>query len=97
MRVSSTLHVFTVRLSEGMRARSMTCVSRSSRGRAPVEREFHASSIFEIRSSEESHARAEIFCLHVRSSVESHVRARSLFSENFEKCFKVHLYILISF
>ena len=50
---------------------------------------------FTVRSSEGSHARAELFCLHVRSSVESHARARPLFSENFEKCFKVHLCILI--
>ena len=58
MRVSSTLHVFAVCASEGMHARARTCVSRSSGGRSPVEREFHASSTFTVRSSEESHARA---------------------------------------
>ena len=87
MHVSSTLHVFTVRSSEGMHSRARTCVSRSSEGRAPVEREFHASSTFTVCSSEKSHARAELLCLHVRSSIESHARARPLFSENSEKCF----------
>ena len=42
----------------------------SSRGRAPVEREFHAASTFAFRSSEESDARAELLCLHVRSSMD---------------------------
>ena len=62
MRVTNTLHV---RSSEGMHARARTCVSRSSRGRAPVEREFHASSTFAVHSSEESQARVCRFCLQV--------------------------------
>ena len=81
MRVCSTLHVFTVCSSEGMHTRARTCVSRSSGGRALVERKFHASNTFAVRSSEERHARAELLCLHVRSSVESYARARPLFAE----------------
>ena len=46
MRVSSTFIRFTVCSSGGMHARARVCVIRSSGGRAPVEREFHASSTF---------------------------------------------------
>ena len=87
MCVSSTLHVFTVRLSGGMHARARTCVSRSSGGRAPVDREFHAARTFAVRSSGVSHAWAGSFCLHVRSSGESHARAWTPVSTNFDKCF----------
>ncbi|GMQ05631.1 hypothetical protein CsSME_00050584 [Camellia sinensis var. sinensis] len=54
-----------------------------------LERENSRSSEDLIRSSEGSHARAELLCLHVCSSVESHARARPLFQQKFEKCFKV--------
>ena len=70
-----------------------------SHARASVERRFSTSStfcIFSDRSSEEVYAWATPLFWQAHSSEESHARARLLFSENFEKCFKVHLCILIS-
>ncbi|GMQ01570.1 hypothetical protein CsSME_00048161 [Camellia sinensis var. sinensis] len=52
---------------------------------SPLERENSRS----ICSSEGSHTRVKLLCLHVCSSVESHARARPLFQQKFEKCFKV--------
>ena len=46
MRVSSTFHMFSVCSSEKMHTRARTCGSRSSGGRAPIERELHASRTF---------------------------------------------------
>ena len=51
MRVSSTLHVFTVRSSERVHVRARTCVSRSSVYQVPVEHDFCASSTFTVACS----------------------------------------------
>ena len=79
---------FAVRSSERIHARVRVWFSRSSVSRAPIERENCASSTFSWVCSLLERENSQ-------SSVESHARARPLFIANFEKCFKVHLSILI--
>lgn len=100
IRAPNTLHCFEVRSSGWIDARTGPCVLRSSGCRAPIARDFWASSTFGMYYSplERSNSRSSVvFCLSLRSSGLTHARAGPLFSENFAKCLKVHLCILISF